>query len=397
MNHNQQKRRPNSGSIKNAGNNIMNRKTDTRTTILVRDTGNNQQGNGLWCVNTDKNLNNLKKENLEKQKSENKSNNINKLNTEVVSEFDQKIIENLKFKNKDLREKLNSTLSKAADLEYKSQRIEITMQNYIDLCQEKAEENKEMKERMESLENNMINLNEALSNARKEITRLQIELSNEESKAKGILEMHQNLLMEKDRREAMVNSEKNNFLIKIQNMQIEKENLQKLMRNQDKTFDYSSNIQKLVEEKENLMRNNEVQMAKILSENAELKRRLGNEEVNKNKLNEIIKRKKEKNNDLKEQLKSYKDAVMSSKNETKWNNDLVLQRDNQIKVLKDKLKMNEEEIQKLNKTVESLKKKKDDLLNTNNYNFSDNKDNIEMLQVKAKPFLFGPETTDIDY
>lgn len=391
---NNQKRRPNSGSIKNAGNTIINRNTESRNTILVRDTANKQQGNGLWCINTDRNLNNLKKENIEKNKSETKLNSNTNLNTEILSEFDRKIIENLKFKNKDLTEKLQKALAKSADLEYKSTRYENTMQNYIDLCEEKASENKEIKESLESLENNMINLNEALSNARKEINRLQIELSSEAAKSKGILEMHQSLLLEKDRREAMVNSEINNLILKIQSVQMEKENLLKLMKNQDKSYDYASSVQKLVEEKEALARNSEINIAKILSENAELKRRIGVEESNKNKLNEIIKKKKEKINNLKEQLKSYKDAVLSSKNETKWNGDLVLQRDNQIKVLREKLRKHEEEIQKLNKINETLRKKKDFEHSANNNQV--NCDNFEMQQVAAKPFLFGPETNDLD-
>ena len=158
---NNQKRRPNSGSIKTAGNNIISRKTETKNTILVRDTTNMQQGNGLWCINTDRNMTNLKKENLEKQKSEAKSNannNNNNLNTEIINEFDRKIIENLKFKNKDLTEKLQKALSKAADMEYKVTRYESTMQNYIDLCEEKVEENKEITEKIEGLENNTMNL-----------------------------------------------------------------------------------------------------------------------------------------------------------------------------------------------------------------------------------------------
>jgi myosin heavy subunit len=388
-----QKRRPNSGSIKNAGNNIINRNTESRNTILVRDTVNKQQGNGLWCVNTDRNLNNLKKENLEKNKSEAKTNKNQNLNTEIISEFDRKIIENLKFKNKDVTEKLQKALAKAAEMEYKAQRYENTMQNYVELCEEKATENKEIKERFESLENNSININEALSNARKEINRLQIELNSEAAKSKGILEMYQNLLLDKDRREAMVNSEINNLMLKIQSVQMEKENLLKLMKNQDKSFDYASGIQKLMDQKETLVRNNEIQMTKILMENAELKKRIGNEENNKIKSNEIIKKKKEKINNLKEQLKSYKDAVLSSKNETKWNNDLVLQRDIQIKVLKEKLKKNEEEFLKLNKTVEVLKKKKDD----KGYNCNQvNNENFEMQQVPARPFLFGPEKSDFD-
>jgi len=388
---NNQKRRPNSGSIKNAGSTIINRKTDTRETILVRDNANRQQGNGLWCVNTDRNLNNLKQENSEKK---NPNKNITNQNIDLVSEFDRKIIENLKFKNKDLTEKLQKALAKAAEIEYKNQRYENTMQNYIDLCEQKAEENKDMKEKLEILDNNMINLNEALSNARKEINRLQIELNNEEAKTKGIMEMHQNLLLEKERREAMVNSEKNNIILKMQSMQMEKENLLKLMKNQDKSFDYASNIQKLVEEKEALIRNNETQMSKVLSENAELKRKLSNEENNKIKLNEIIKKKKEKNNNLKEQLKSYKDAVTSSKNETKWNSDLVSQKDNQIKILKEKLRKNEIEFQKLNKIIESMKKKKEDQPNNETPDF---KEDFEMKQVTAKPFLFGPETDDAEY
>lgn len=389
-NHQNHKRRPNSGSIKTAGNTIISRKSETKNTILVKDTANHQQGNGLWCINTEKNINsNLSKENSEKQKNETKMN----LNTEIANEFDKKIIDNLKFKNKDLTEKLLNALTKAAEMEYKSQRLENKMKDYLDICEEKVEENKEIKEKLESLENNIIHLNEALSNARKEINRLQIELNNESEKAKSVLEMHQSLLLEKDRREAMVNSEVNNLLIHIQGLVSDKDNLLKLMKNQDKKNEYANNIQKLIDEKEITSKNNEIQINKILAENADLKRRILNEENNKIKLNEIIKKKKEKINLLKDQLKSYKDAVVSSRNETKWNSEMVAQRDNQLKILKEKLINKESEIQKLNKALDNFKKRKQGNTNPN----AEDNDVIEMQKIIPKPFLFGPETNDKDF
>ena len=114
------------------------------------------------------------------------------------------------------------------------------------------------------------------------------------------------------------------------------------MKNQTKSSDYANEIQKAVEEKEELLKNKEALMHILATENAELKSKLSQEENYKAKLNKIEKKKKEKINNLKGQLKDFQGAVDSSKNNSKWNMDLVSQRDNQIKVLKEKLKKKEE-------------------------------------------------------
>ena len=141
---NNTKRRPNSG-LKTLGNTIMSRKTTTtnsnqnpnnltafksensKSKNILINTSNKQQGNGLWCVNTDR-TNQIHEENENQRQKTEASKNTK--TPDMSNEFDKKIIESLKYKNKDLQEQLHFALAKAADMEYKTTRFEHQMDYY---------------------------------------------------------------------------------------------------------------------------------------------------------------------------------------------------------------------------------------------------------------------------
>lgn len=388
-------------SIKKAGSNIMSTKaSDNKNQILVRD-NQTTPGNGLWCVNLEKkrdnNYYNLTtiKENQVNSMGGNKQTEEQKINpnSDIDAEFEKKIISQLKFQVKDLTSKLQIQMNKYAEAEYRASWVENNKQNYLELIERKSKENKELEEKMESFENTIINLNEALANAKKEISRLQNENSIESEKSRNYYEMYQSLMIDKERREAYMNNEMNGLNNKINIINNEKENLLKMLRSQsiDKNLDLASNLQKMSEEKENQLRTVELQMNKILNENADIKRKFAAEEQTKSKLNEIIKKKKAKILKLKEELQGYKEVINNYNNDVKWNQDLVSQKDNQIKIFKEKIKKYEEENNKLNKLIENLKKKKNnnETGNNNNQVYQE-----EVQSVKAKPFLFGPESEE---
>lgn len=375
-------KRPELTSIKKAGKNVITNKIESKNPLLVRDVL-TTPGNGLWCINTDKprvsktrdgRVTNL----IEPATSTNP-------NMDLESEFDKKIIETLKFQVQDLSIKLQNAMSKCAEAEYRADRSENNKQAYLDLCEKKTYDFKELENKVDTLENTIINLNEALANTKKEIARLKNENAIEVENTKNYYEMYQNLMLEKERRESSSSHEMNNLISKLQFISSERDNLMKLLRTQDKTADYNNNVQKFNEEKEAVLKQNEAHLSKLINENADVKRKLVNEETNKNKLNEIIKKKKNKINLLKEELKSYRDAMGNYTNEVKWNQDLVAQRDNQIKVLKEKLKKHEEDLKRLRIENEKLGKR------NNKENSGSVMNTEELVQLKAKPFLFGPE------
>ena len=205
----------------------------------------------------------------------------------------------------DLTTKLQTTLAKCAESEYKANLAENDKQNCFDLFENKCKEAKELEDKIDSLENTLINLNEALANARKEIARMQNENSSLNEKNKSIYEMYQNLLLE-ERRESSMSHEINSLNNKIQYLNIEKDNLYRAVRSQniqDKTNEYALNIRKIADEKENALRQTENNMNKLINENADLKRRLNLEENTKMKLNDIVKKKKAKINKFKRRIK----------------------------------------------------------------------------------------------
>ena len=151
----------------------------------------------------------------------------------------------------------------------------------------------------------------------------------------------------------------------------------------------------------------EISMNKALNENLELKKKLAQEEQNKNLLNSIINKKNNINEELKIQIESMKLCVDNNIQKEKWNKSKINQKDSNIKLMKDKLAQKDEEIQKLNKKIEFLNKKLKNKKNSNTSLNEINNDNLQnqnennpkeiLIPVKAKPQLFGSEINNYDY
>jgi hypothetical protein len=352
--------------------------TSTKTPMLVK--GTMGQGNGLWCINTESSK---KNENIKDLTNYTGLRTTNP-NLDIESEFEKKIIDHLKFQINDLNKQLISALEKANEADYNLQKALGQKDEFIAKYEDMKQVSIDQQERIDTLENTVMNVNEALSNARKEINRLISENKSESEKSKNYYEKYQSLMLDKERKENSLTQEINALKNKVQQERLEKENIFKNLNN-NKQGESGLDTRE-IKEKELQLKINENNVNKLFNENCELRKKLTNEEAGRNKLNDLIKKKKEKLKGLKDEVKSYKEGMVTYTNDVKWNQDLVLQRDNQIKVLKEKIKKLEEEVKKANEKVRVKK--------TNLSNVEVKPLDEEIVPVKSRPFLFGPESPD---
>jgi chromosome segregation ATPase len=382
--------------------------------ILLVQGPNAMPGNGLWCQipkKEDKPYESI----IPKLKAE------SELLLDPEKAADKKLITELKNQIKELSLKLQDINLKYSDADFRAQRAENLQKLAMKELENKKDEYNDIHENALSMENNVESLNEALNNAKKEITRLQTELNNEIDNNKKLNLRIEELLKEKDKNN-YINSEEIVRLQKnISQLNIEKENLIKIIQSKTnkETESNIDIISQQVKDKEKILKSMEITMNKALNENAELKRKLNAEENNKIQLNNIIAKKNAINEDLKSQLEAMKAYIDSNKKEVKWNQSKVNQKDSNIKLMKEKLKQKDEEIKNLNNKITSLNKKlnkkkdegnkinngddknkeKDDNLMKNEQKIINKEDGSKeiIIPVKAKPFLFGPDPSDYDY
>ena len=393
-------------------NNAKNRRNKPSTTnlnqrennILLMQGSTGIQGNGLWCQ--------MPKKKVEEDKPyvsiipQIKEESKFIYDTEKL--IDKKLIENLKSQVIDLTSKLQEKIVKLSDAEFRAERSEKLKKIIEDDLKSKISELSEYKESAIDMKNDNESLNEALNSAKKEIARLQNELNIESSKNKELNNKLSEFMIDKDKNNHLNSEEISKLQNNISKLQNEKANLIKMI--QEKNTEISTNFneedykQKLMN-KEKILKTMETTMNKLLQENAELKKRLLQEDQNKAQLNSIINKKNNVNEDLKAQIESMKTYIDNHSEQNKWNKVKINQKDSNIKVMKDKLTQKDEEIAKLNKKIENLNKKLKN--NKSNNNLSNENDNMKneknsnaneiLVPVKAKPQLFGPETNVYDY
>ena len=393
-------------------NNAKNRRIKPSTTnlnqrennILLMQGSTGIQGNGLWCQ--------MPKKKVEEDKPyvsiipQIKEESKFIYDTEKL--IDKKLIENLKSQVIDLTSKLQEKIVKLSDAEFRAERSEKLKKIIEDDLKSKISELSEYKESAIDMKNDNESLNEALNSAKKEIARLQNELNIESSKNKELNNKLSEFMIDKDKNNHLNSEEISKLQNNISKLQNEKANLIKMI--QEKNTEISTNFneedykQKLLN-KEKILKTMETTMNKLLQENAELKKRLLQEDQNKAQLNSIINKKNNVNEDLKAQIESMKTYIDNHSEQNKWNKVKINQKDSNIKVMKDKLTQKDEEIAKLNKKIENLNKKLK--INKSNNNLSNENDNMKnekdsntneiLVPVKAKPQLFGPETNVYDY
>ena len=408
-------------NLKN-NNNQKNKKPSTSNinqrekNLLLLESPNGIAGNGLWCQISKKN-NDIQEKTYESIIPKIKKDSDILLDPE--KEAYKKLISELKFQVKDLTLKLEQINIKYSDAEFRAQRAENLHKIAMDELDTKKSEYNDIHENARSLENNFESLNEALNNAKKEIARLRNELNSQIDINKSLNQKIEELLKEKDKNSHFNSEEIIKMQKNISQLNIEKENLIKIIQNRtNKDSENNSDVLSLqIKEKDNLLKSMEITMNKALNENAELKKKLNNEESAKLQLNNIITKKNEINEDLKSQLEEMKTYIDSNLKEVKWNKSIVNQKDSNIKIMKEKLKQKDEEIKKLNDEINSLNKKlnkkKDEIKKENKNEIKNEKNNLMnnqqkivnnkdgtkeiIIPVKANPFLFGPEPSEFEY
>jgi chromosome segregation ATPase len=374
---------PLQSGLKKAGTTVVSTNSTTKNLKAPILTKGNP-GNGLWCINTES----TKKAGVDDLSTYTgiKSTYGNP-NLDIESEFEKKIIDHLKFQVNDLNKKLIVALQKADGADYNLQKALTVKDEYIAKYEEIKAEALEQREKIDTLENTVMSVNEALNNAKKEINRLINENRVECEKSKNYYEMYQSLMLEKERRENSLTQEINALKGKIQQERHEKENIFKTIKDNTGNKPFDSVDPKDLREKELQLKINENNVNKLFNENCEIRKKLTAEEAKSSKLNELVRKKKEKLKGLKDELKSYKDAMVSYTSDVKWNQDLVLQRDSQIKVLKEKIKKMEEEMKKMSEKVKSKKPNA-------SVDIKQPPVDEDIVPVKSRPFLFGPEGPD---
>ena len=101
--------------------------------ILVK---NNNPGYGLWCTNTDtKNLTKgvVSVDELERKLAKLESQNKQNLNADVETNFDKRIIGQLKQQLYDITSKFDNVLIKYSESEYKAERAEANRKTYFEV------------------------------------------------------------------------------------------------------------------------------------------------------------------------------------------------------------------------------------------------------------------------
>jgi len=368
--------------IKKAASDIIdfNNKKPTKREVAPILTTNQQSGYGLWCIANEK---------KEEVKTKQIPDEATHKNDGFFNDVDKKLIEKLKRQVTDLTIRLDSALSKSSESEYLAQRSENNRQIYFELAEKRLKEISEYDEKQKILDENIMNLNEALTSAKKEINRLQSCLQVEDEKANNYYELYQNLMLEKERREANLSSEVHALSAQLNLITHERENMVKVLQSGPNVNEMASNFQKKFSDFEDKNKTNEIFIGKLQAEIVDLKKKLKVEEGERSKLNEVNKRKNEKIDYFEAEMEKFRGFFEDCKKEVKWNQNTVLQKENDLKVYSDKIKKLTEENTKLTKKIETLSKKKKSENNNN-----ENNQEAEEICIKSKPYLFGPETND---
>ena len=381
----------NKTSLKKKARSSSNLKQNEKNFILVHDSS-GIQGGGLWCQ-AQKIYPNEKDTSyvsiLPKLNS--------KPNLDAESYVDKKLIENLRIQIKDLTHKLSDKIAKYTDAEYRAERANNLKKIMEENLNTKEQELKTYRENNIQMKIEIESLNNALSNAKKEINRLQNELNEEYKKNKELNSKITN-------KEQFFSSDEINKLQKtISQLSSEKEGLKKLIESNN--FSYScgftqEDCKQQLRDKDKILKTMEMTMNKALNENYHLKKKLTLEEQNKSQLNCIINKKNNLNEELKTQIRTMKVYFDNNLQEVKWNQNKINQKDLNIKIMKDKLIQKDEEIKKLNKKIEFLNKKlKIKCKNDNEIKIEEKKieEKEKLIPVSPNPKLFGPDYQNYDY
>lgn len=295
------------------------------------------------------------------------SKNVN-LSDDIKLDEDKKIIEILKKKNEDLLAKLNESLVKFYECEFRTMRAEQQKNDYWEIIQKKIEENKEIYEANENLENDMSALTQSLNFSKKEIERLDTENTLIKEQEETLLEKIELYMQKNSKLEKKVDdleSENGSFTLKFHEQKDQIEILQstidryKSKVNPEKK-ENNSNIRGVKGENsgkskeyilEQKVREQSEEIIKLQMQVIELKKRLSEDEKLRVNLFDVIKSKKQKNKNLKNEMDKIAIENEETGKENKWSHDMIMKKDNAIKLQKDKIEKLNSENNRLSKLL----------------------------------------------
>jgi chromosome segregation ATPase len=205
-----------------------------------------------------------------------------------------------------------------------------------EITEQKLKENKEIVEKFNYMEENIAALNDALSNSKREILRLNKEILREQDNAKSLLNVIEDIKEQKLQRENDLNREIGYLMTQIEylNNTLENKSVTKPIR--------KNTVKSPVVDKKKLSAEQEIlhlkdELLKSQLEIVDLKKKIEDEEISKAKVQDMLKLKKDKGKKIKNDLEKLLSLFEECGREVIWNKDLVSQKNNMIKVLKDRI------------------------------------------------------------
>jgi chromosome segregation ATPase len=276
----------------------------------------------------------------------------------LVGNVDKKVIERLKYESAVLIKKLEKALSDYYEVEYRARHAEHLREEYYEIVEKAVKDRKEIFDYSKTLEDKICNLTEAFGNAKSEISRLNIEINNEKDKYLKIVQQYDIMKKEKENKEEEYKREIKDLIVQIQILS--EKNEKGLISNfkQPKVEDGLKNkIKEMNKSHNNNNQNSNEVILKYQLEIVDLKKKVEDDEIQKAKLFEIIRNKKEKVKMFKNDLSKLIVLFEECEKEVKWSQDLVSQKKGLIKTLRDKVNEKENEKRKLFDDLERIKNK----------------------------------------
>jgi chromosome segregation ATPase len=351
----------------------------------------NSVGNGLWCrVKGTPNQDSSKKQKADI--------------SEVERKAEKSVIEMLEAKINHLNNELESLALNKQQLEFDSgiaiKERDIIKQQFSKLTEEHnankskfqnaeeqlgmlTQENIEYKEKYETIQKDNINTHTELSNLKAQFGLLQKQREDDVKKSEEIINKLQEQLEDYSEQTEKLEEELKNAQDQI-NAQPQEKQIEKTPYKSD--IDAKSDISKKMipqEKKENT--DNNSKMAELINEALSLKKKLKNESEARRQMQEHIKLKDASIKQLTDQGKQSSDQIVALKSSLSYAQSQLSQKTAEIKLLEGKMKMLQMKITEFEKEKEKEAAKMQKPQNDEQI-----EDSLELVEVEAQPYLFGP-------
>jgi chromosome segregation ATPase len=352
----------------------------------------NSVGNGLWC----RVKGTPTQDSSKKQKAD---------ISEVERKAEKSVIEMLEAKINHLNNELESLSMNKQQLEFDSgiaiKERDIIKQQFSKLTEEHnaskskfqnaeeqldmlTQENVEYKEKYEAIHKDNINTHTELSNLKAQYTLLQKQREEEAKKSEEIVNKLQEQLEDYSEQTEKLEEELKNAQDQIIAQAQEQKHIEKTPYKSD--IDTKSDISKKLvppEKKENT--DNNSKMAELINEALSLKKKLKNESEARRQMQEHIKLKDASIKQLSDQGKQSTDQIAALKSSLSYAQSQLSQKTADIKLLEGKMKMLQTKITEFEK-----EKEKEAAKLQRPQNDEQIEDSLELVEVEAQPYLFGP-------